>query len=202
MEKRPELKPGDIFCTAFPGAMLGTVINGVQAWYAKDGESELSHTGRIVTTNGVTFEALGRYKHQKSVWDAYGDPDTKLIIFRHDNMTTEWAFAAHRACLKRYKAKLFKGKPDFTGYKGKFYPAWRLPLFMTPHLAKIGLLKFEVCSEAAMFAWHTAGLVGSFKGWNPDMVADYCVSNPKVDVVYHQNIEMYPPEYLDKGGNR
>lgn len=199
----PDVRPGDWFCTSFPGAMLGTIINGVQRFYAEDGESELTHTGRVVDYEGTTFEALGRYRHQGNIWEAYGQEDTKLIIFRHDRMTPALADVAHKAALKRYRARFFKGKPDCVGYQGKIYPGWRLPMFCVKGIARVGFLKFEVCSEAMMFSLWYVGLMPFFRGWNPDMVTDHCVRGDRsVSVVYHQNIETYDPKYLDAGGER
>lgn len=196
------IKPGDIFCTSFPGAVLSTLINRAQKRQSKDNKSELTHAGFIAATEGVSFEALKRYKHQ-DFRAAYGGPDVKLLIGRHKHMDPQTFFSAYTEIKRIYAAPGWAKwvKPDMYGYHGKLYPVWRLFMHEIPGFAKFSIGP-AVCSEVTMRMLHLCKLVNAWKGWNPDDVADMIVRDRLFEIVYHKNIESYSPAYLNAGGEQ
>ena len=176
-----KLKPGDIFCTTFPGAFVGKAINKIQKIKSTDNQSELSHSGIIIDSNGTTFEAIWTYK-QQNIWEAYGGKETKLLIGRHKLMSN---------------VKFIKGITEITSkYKGKVYPIWRLALFMLPYASKYISFGPVVCSELVMRFLFTAGLIKNWKGYTPDDVADMIVRNKMYEVIYFKNITSYDERLL------
>jgi len=160
--KYPELQPGDEFATRNPMA-LGSIINIVQAAKAIDNESQYTHTGIIIDSDGTTLEALWTVNSQ-NLWEAYrGD---KVLVVRNINMTPEL-----------YAAGFAKIQPHI----GQWYPAHRLLLHLL-HVAKWIHWDRLVCSElTAKFeagcAEHlgedkTAGFMRNYHGVNPDDLVD------------------------------
>ena len=193
----PELKPGDFFCTNFPGAAIGTLINRAQKRQSKDNKSELTHSGFITNQDGTTFEALWRYKHQ-NVWDAYGDSGTKLLIGRHVRMNPAQFRKAYSEIKSLYEAPSWAkwAKPDEFGYRGGIYPMWRLGMHEIPGLAKISVGP-AVCSEITMRMLFMCDCASAWKGWNPDDVADMIVRNRLIRIIYHNNIVSYDHSYFE-----
>jgi len=146
------LKPGDIFCAANP-MMLGRLINFVQKLKSKDNQSEYSHAGIILTTEGETFEALWKNGKQ-NLFEAY--KGKKVLVGRHIAMDTE-----------RFQA----GWEGVQKHEGKWYAGHRLLLHLIPLASKLSL-GLAVCSEIVMKFLCKAGLATTWAGWNPDNVAD------------------------------
>jgi len=83
-----------------------------------------------------------------------------VMILRHEKMTED----------------LFKQAfvPISLKYLGKPYPIWRLPLFLTPILArKLHFTDLGVCSEIATKELYNAKLVPQWRSVFPDMLADW-----------------------------
>lgn len=194
---KPILRSGDFFCTCFPGAILGKIINRNQKKQSTDNKSELTHSGFIVDSRGTTFEALSRYRNQ-NIWEAYGDPNTKLLIGRHKWMDPYLFTAAYSAIRKEYTAAKWAKwvKPDKYGYRGKAYPWWRLFMHKIPGMKKISLGP-AVCSEVTMKMLFKCLLVPSWKGWNPDNTADYTIRDKLTEIIYAKNIVSYDHRYFE-----
>ena len=202
MDENISIRPGDIFCTSFPGAIISKAIKRAEKRQSKDNEAELTHSGFIVDSKGLTFEALSRYKHQ-NIWDAYGGKEVKLLIGRHKLMDGMEFFSAYTEIKRIYSASRWMTwvKPDICGYRGKIYPAWRLLMHEIPGLAKFSIGP-AVCSEITMRMLNLCGLSKAWKGWNPDDVADMIVRFKTFDIIYHKNIESYDSAYLNAGGEQ
>ena len=152
---RPEILPGDIFCTRNPMA-LGRAINAVQKFWSSDNESFYGHAGIICDQDGVTFESLWTIRYAKL--DAY--LGNQVLIGRHVFMT---------------RAKFDMGMRGVSHHEGQIYPAWRLIFHLFPPAAKyISSGAFPVCSELACKFLCKSGLMPAsrWKGKNPDHVAD------------------------------
>lgn len=148
-----KLERGDIFCTANPMA-LGRAINFVQKVNSRDNDSDYSHAGIILDSEGTTFEALWTNKKQ-NLFEAYAG--ATVLIGRNANMTDS-AFK--------------NGWDAVKGYEGKPYAIHRVPLFLIPPLAKYINFGFGVCSEITARFMCGAGLLNYWKGWSPDDIAD------------------------------
>ena len=148
-----ELKPGDIFGTANP-MWLGRAINCVQKINSTDNHSEYSHSGIILDEAGATFESL--WTIRKSHINNY--IGKKVLIGRNVKITP----ASHAIGI----AGVFK-------HEGQLYPFWRLPLHLVRPLAKyLSVGKFPVCSELVGKYLYKQGLLSTWKGRNPDDIAD------------------------------
>lgn len=149
-----QVRPGDIFCTRNP-MWLGRAINAVQKFWSSDNESVYSHSGIIIDTAGTTLESLWTIREQ-NIEDAYSG--SGVIIGRHKLMTRK-AFEEGLKCVMKHK--------------GQIYPFHRLIFHLFPPAAKyISTGGFPVCSELACKFLAAAGLLNSWKGKNPDHVAD------------------------------
>jgi len=150
---KPELRTGDIFCTRNPMA-LGRAINQIQKFWSSDNESEYSHSGIICNPKGITFESLWTIRYSKL--DAYAGK--QVIIGRHFGMNQEAFDEGIRGIAKHEK---------------QIYPFHRLLFHLFPPAAKyISSGGFPVCSELVCKFLCKAGLMPTWKGKNPDHVAD------------------------------
>lgn len=165
-----DLKAGDIFLTRNP-MWLGRAINTVQAFWASDNKSEYSHAGIILDRKGTTLEALWTVRSQ-NIYEAYDG--TKVLIGRHEQMNPE---------------RFERGFKAVSGHQGQRYPFHRLAFHLLPPLAKyISSGRFLVCSEhAGKFFWG-AGLIGFYKGRNPDHLADMVRRWKAWEIVYEELI--------------
>lgn len=166
-----EIRPGDIFCSAFGSSALGRAIRFFERFNATDNEAEYSHAGIILDASGTTFEALLTVKRQNLFKDYAGQ---KVLIGRHVRMDEE-TFARCMASV--------------IPFEGRWYPVWRLPLHIIPPLAKhVSSGRFLVCSElvfrfiAAMGREKTS--VKFYKGVTPDYIADAIHRWDEFEVVY------------------
>ncbi|MBC2712071.1 MAG: hypothetical protein HGJ94_14125 [Desulfosarcina sp.] len=158
------LKPGDIFCTRNP-MWLGRAINSVQKFNSVDNESSYSHAGIIIDLH-LTFESLWTIK--KGSLSAY--EEKKVLIGRHTKMTQDLFEAGIAPVLK---------------HEGQMYPVWRLVLHLIPPMAKyISNGKNPVCSELVAKFLAACGLLDSWKGRNPDHIADMIRKFRCFDVVF------------------
>lgn len=160
----PEIKPGDIFCSAF-GGVLGKAITIIEALKAKDGEAEYSHSGIFISPS-ETFESLDRVISRKWPEEFIG---AKVLVGRHERMDQE-AFDYAWGMTRRHW--------------GEHYPYHRLAMHAAPWLAKISLLDWHVCSELALEHWWYAGLIIDWRGKNPDDVADLIHKGPPCSIVW------------------
>ena len=162
-----ELRPGDFFCVENP-AFLGRAILLIERFWAKDNEARFSHAGIVIDTAGGTIEALWRIRPGRI--DQYAGKN--IIVGRWKPMTPE-----------RFQKGLDSVQDDI----GRFYPFWRLPLFLIPGAAKwISIGKFTVCSELVCKFLLGAGFreVGGWKGQEPDDVADMIERWRSVELVF------------------
>jgi len=157
---KPQLKPGDIFCTKNP-MWLGRAINAVQWFWSKDGESTYSHAGIILDPEGLTFESL--WTIRKSRLDSYHGE--RILIGRDVGMTQE---------------RFYDGWRRVMHLEGKWYPAWRLLLHALPPTARISVTGIPVCSELAWLFVDGHG----WAGVNPDTLADRIRYWKRFDVIY------------------
>ena len=152
-----KLEKGMIFCSRNP-MLLGRAINFVQKAWAKDDQSEYSHSGIIVKGGNIedciSFEALWT-NHQQNFYKAY--QGKKVLIGRHIEMTPE---------------RFQKGWNGIRKHEGKWYAGHRLPLFFIPFLAKYANFGLGVCSELTAKFLFKAELLDYWTGVNPDDVAD------------------------------
>jgi hypothetical protein len=148
-----ELRPGDIFCSSNPQG-LGKAIRIVQIIWRPDSEGRYGHAGIVTDAAGTTFEALWTIRSRSLFRDLAGE---RVLIGRHDAMSQ----------------RLFQATwPQMTKYRGKKYPAYRLPLFMLPPLAKLHIFRPGVCSELTALFLYQAGLMSYWSGVMPDGIAD------------------------------
>jgi len=163
------LERGDIFCTRNP-MMLGRAINFVQKVWSKDNKSEYSHSGIIIEGGDLkqcySFEALWTNKIH-GFYKAY--KGRKVLIGRHKGMNYQTFDAGWEGVKK---------------HKDKWYAGYRLPLFFIPFLAKYINFGLGVCSELTMKFLYKAGLADTWKGWNPDDVADMVHKWKNYDIIY------------------
>lgn len=149
------LQRGDVFCTKNP-MMLGRAIMAIETVWSKDNNAAYSHSGIVTDPDGTTLEALWRIKGNDL--NAYAGQN--VIILRWDGMTED---------------AYWKGMDAISGDVGRFYPFWRLPLFIIPPLAKyFDPTNVPVCSELACKFWIGAGFaaIGDWRGQTPEDVAD------------------------------
>jgi len=160
-----ELRPGDIFVSENPSAILRFCIKYAQKALSMDGKSKYGHAGIIVDSTGKTFESGIHIPDKRGIRIGYGDlfdsyQGAEVMILRHEKMTE----------------KLFRDAfiPLALEYNKKIYPAWRLPLMLTPVLArKLHFTNLGVCSEVAAKLLFNAGLLPQYLSVFPDMLADW-----------------------------
>jgi len=160
-----ELKPGDIFVSENPSAILRFCIGHAQKVLSMDGRAKYGHAGIIVDSEGKTFESgihiegmVGMRIGYQNLFENYNGME--VMILRHEKMTE----------------KLFRASfiPIAVEYNKKVYPAWRLPLMLTPILArKLHFTNLGVCSEIAAKLLYNAELVPQWLSVFPDMLADW-----------------------------
>jgi len=159
-----DLKPGDIFVSENPSAILRFCIGHAQKILSMDGKSKYGHAGIIVDSDGKTFESgikiegtVGLRIGYQNLFDNY--QDTEVMILRHEKMTE----------------KIFRNAfiPLAMEYNMKIYPIWRLPLMLTPFLArKLNFSNLGVCSEICAKLLYNAGLLPQYRSVYPDYLAD------------------------------
>ena len=164
------MKKGDIFCTRNPMA-LGRAINGMQLFWSTDNESTYSHSGIIISDEGATFESLWTIK--KANIDKYRG--MRVLIGRHVKMTPE-SFKLGWDVVKRHE--------------GQLYPFHRLILHIIPPMAKyLSTGRFPVCSELVAKFLCGCGFMRTWKGKNPDHIADMIRKWDDYDVVHEGDLE-------------
>jgi len=176
-----DLRPGDIFCTKNPMS-LGRVINKVQSWTSRDGQSQYSHSGIIQNKDGLTIESQWTVRSQ-NLYEIYKKQN--VLIGRWEHMS---ASVAHQG-LKKIAEK----------YKGKWYPFYRLPFQLIPMVAKYTTIggRNLVCSElVGRFLWECHLVSGRgtkdypeprhrwFTGTTPDTLADEIKRWGQYEVVF------------------
>jgi len=144
-------QPGDYF-VVHPRGFLAEFIQFIQHLYSKDHESQYTHAGIIIDSDGATFEALGRTKRNHI--DHYtGRP----IMIVRDKLMTPRDFEISFA--------------EISKMEGWIYPFFRLFLHLFG-LARYIHWEFAVCSElVAKFQW-TLGWRCRWWGVTPDNLAD------------------------------
>ena len=154
MQNNLTIPKGSVFCSKNP-MWLGRAINAVQWFWSKDSESTYSHAGIIIDHNHTTLESLWTVKSQ-NLLKAY--KNDKILIAKPQTTSSSINIAVQIM---------------INAYKGKFYPLWRLPLFLFPPSAKINLTKHLTCSELTAHYLNLCGIRHSqFAGTNPDNLAD------------------------------
>ena len=160
-----KLQTGDVFCTGNPQSkFVGAGIKFFEILYSKDNKAEFGHSGIILNSKGTTFEALWKVKSQCIYKDYVGQ---NVIIARPilDLNGNTLVTRDKRSAILEITNK----------YKGKWYPAWRLGMFMFgPLLPKyIHFLSKPVCSElTACYLAKIGARYKSFWGVMPDTLAD------------------------------
>lgn len=133
------LEPGDIVVTRNPMA-LGRMICACEKFWEPDRNAFASHALFMVSPTKC-YDILWKTK----IHDFY--PAYKgewVLIGRHRLMTPD---AFHRGWMAM---KPFLSELNTNPFK-KFYPAWRLPLYLIPPVAvRVSTGNFMVCSEKAM----------------------------------------------------
>ena len=158
------LRPGDIFVSENPSAFLKFFIMHAQKAMAMDSHAKYGHAGIIVDSEGKTFESGIRVQGMNGIRIGYGNLfedyiGTEVMILRHEKMTE----------------KVFRDAfiPLAVEYNKKIYPIWRLPLMLSPMLArKLHLTNSGVCSEIAAKLLYNAELLPEWKSVYPDYLAD------------------------------
>jgi len=160
-----ELKPGDLFVSKNPSAFLRFCIGHAQKVLSMDGRSKYGHAGIIIDSTGKTFESGIKIEGKWGLRIGYSDLfdnylGTEVMILRHEKMPE----------------KVFRNAfiPLVMEYNKKIYPVWRLPLMLTPVLArKLHFTNLGVCSEIAAKLLFNAGLLPQWLSVFPDMLADW-----------------------------
>jgi hypothetical protein len=159
--------PGDVFCVTYdkddpiPSTKFekfsAFCIRNAEIIIDYDGHAVYTHTGIITNSYGDTFEALNIYRGRNIYRDLGG---RKVIIGRHKDMTPQ---------------KFHDYFPFFyRQYAGRYYPAWKLPLFLLfPRILK-WLPGDPVCSELAsklLYEMHCK-YIDHWRGLTPSYIAD------------------------------
>lgn len=164
-------KPGDFFASDSVSD-FGRLTRNVERIWSKDNKARCSHAGIIVNTSGGTVESKSTVR-EGNISDYIGH---NLIIGRWQGMDPE-----------NFQAGLDAIKWNM----GKIYPAWRLPLFLIPALAKLNMWGgLGVCSELVAKFLIGAGLasIGSWRGQNPDDIADMIQNWRDIEIVFNGTI--------------
>jgi hypothetical protein len=146
-----------------------------QGW--KEDPSVVNHVFSV-TAKGNVFnaeivEAL-RHVTRHKLFEAYGNTDSKVAIFRPLNLTAEQEQIITKELLSDV---------------GQGYPWWHFPLFAVDCLLfnedvvarkLIDKSDLKVCSTKTACAFAKAGLFFGVKEWSatPDDMWDFCVNNP------------------------
>lgn len=155
-----KLQCGDIICTR-SDAWFGKAIRFIEKINATDNESVYNHV-LIMKDEQNTFEALGTICSKNFYKEYVG----KLV------MVIRPLYKAGNQPISDSE-KIFILQDLIRKYEGKWYPWYRLPLYLIPPLAKINIRKIPVCSElAAMFLWKLGIRHDHWAGTNPDTLAD------------------------------
>ena len=160
-----ELRPGDIFVSENSSAFLRFFIMRAQKAMAMDSHAKYGHAGIIVDSEGKTFESgikipgmIGLRMGYQNLFEDY--QGTEVMILRHKKMTPD---IFEKAFL-----------PLDIKYRNKIYPMWRLPMMLTPILArKLHFTDLGVCSEITAHLLYNAGFVPQWLSVYPDMIADW-----------------------------
>ena len=148
-----KLQPGDIFAVN-ADTWLSKAINAAQKFNSSDNQSKYAHAGIIINEAGSTFESL--WTIRRSHLNEYIDKE--ILIGRHEKMTP---------------AIFLRGWPAVAALEGQPYPWWRILLHIFSPVAKyVSAGKYAVCSELVCMFLKECGFVQTWRGKNPDAVAD------------------------------
>jgi hypothetical protein len=156
MGSRFKLQPGDVFATSNPQG-IGVPIRWAEKFWAKDKAATYGHTGIIQDSSGKTLEAL--FSIKESNINKYAGK--KILIVRPVDVSKYLTLGA-----------IVELKEE---HLGQWYPAWRLPLFIVPPLARRISYRgrWVVCSELTAKFLHRIGIRGDhYSGTNPDELVD------------------------------
>lgn len=175
MEKKIELKRGDVFATNL-GGVLGTLIKAAERVKSQDSEAKYSHAGVIIDPTGITLEALWTFKRQ-NLFEAYSGSD--VVIARWKDM-------------KLYN--FCKGLEALKKCEGSWYPVHRLFLHLLG-LGKINVDRWRVCSEQTSYFQIVA--IGANKltegdnpyGVTPDNLVDEWRQSKHCDVIFEGKLD-------------
>ena len=152
------LEPGMVFASSNPQG-IGIPIRWMEKWWSKDRDAEYGHTGIIQDVSGKTLEALWSIT-EGNLFEEYAG--SKVIIAKPLCVNDAGLINSRLAELKQ-------------SHLGQWYPAWRLPLFMIPPLARRISYKgkWVVCSElTAKYLYAVGARHKAFSGTNPDELVD------------------------------
>lgn len=173
LPSRPELIAGDFFVVA-RDSFLFRLIRAGEIFVSMDGVAVYGHAGIITDPDGTTFEQLKRGKH--SHIDKYlGMP---IMIVR----------PVTRLDGKPVQRLDIEASIEQTVYQFKddIYPAWRFFWHLFKPLAKYASTgKYAVCSEVvAVYLSYIGAFYGSWKGVNPDDLAERAVTDKYYRVLF------------------
>ena len=131
------------------GSWISGAINAVQGWWAPDGHSKYTHAGIITDKLGETLEMKISGAVTSSIYVHEKHP---LLIARHSGMTPE-----------RFK----QGMAGLGDAKSRFYPVYRLFLYLFPPLTRLNDGDAAVCSELVSLFLYRAGLIPYWRGISP-----------------------------------
>jgi len=162
-----DLQPGDMFLTT--GSWISGAINAIQTWWAPDGRSVYTHAGIITHKDGRTLEMTIKGATIKSIWQHDHHP---LLIARHSGMTQE---------------RFDQGIEGLGDPKSRFYPVYRLFLYLFPPLTRIKDGDAAVCSELVSLFLFRAGLIPYWRGISPDGLHDMFVHWKGFEIVMERS---------------
>lgn len=168
-----DLQAGDYFFTRGSG-FLGAAIRGVEWLHSRDNEASYGHAGIITSPEGATLEAL--WTVERSTLACY---QGQRILIARPMATLDGIPIAPEA--KQVAIKALRRE-----HLGQPYPAFRLPLFLFPTLAKfVASGHHVVCSElvAKYLALINARTL-PYMGVNPDTAADEARRWRNIEVLY------------------
>ena len=164
------MKPGDIFVVQSP-SFVSKAIMAVTEFWSLDGNSQYSHAGIITSESGDTFES--RFRIGPGHISAYNG--LPMMIGRHRLMSDS-----------RFNRAFSKIK-HLGGHR---YPVWRIAFHLIPPIARcISTGEFLVCSELAMRFLYESNLVETYKGWNPDNLADMMEHYKLWDITFKRGLK-------------
>ena len=160
-----ELRPGDLFVSENPSPFLRYFIMKAQKSISFDGHAKYGHAGIIVDNEGTTFEAgihiegmCGLRIGYQNLFENY--EGIEVMILRHEKMTDELFNHSFASISSTYNKRI--------------YPIWRLPLFLTPTIArKLHFTDLGVCSEIDAKLLYNMQFVPQWRSVFPDMLADW-----------------------------
>jgi len=148
------LNPGDSFLVLSPG-LVSRIINAIQRFWARDGQSRYTHGGIITDCDGSTFETTRRAGvNCGSLSDYAGKP---MLIARHDSIDLNVFLAAF---------------DNIQRHKGDEFPLYRLFFHLFPPLSRIRGFRGAVCSELVAKFFYFAGIFDYWIGVTPDDLSD------------------------------